>query len=248
MLGLECWRRALATGAGTESRFTGRRASPERAPHAAAGIANSDRSPENTSTLVEGLPRAAEWKRSMAAARWYGSLPSITAVLKPLGRAMSLPIRITWASFDRSDPFGWMWFSVSLVTAGRSPPSVSISGALMGVPARTEAEIASCQLPWSTSTTAVGFESLLVAGKTALATPAASEAAAPPPTPVAVRGALGGEASLAAASLSLDLAPSCGGRPPSSPPMLQPARQTPAPSSASGAVLLLLQRSTSGGR
>src|SRR4051812_49698364 len=108
--------------------------------------------------------------------------------------------------------------------------------------------MASCQLAWSTSTTAVGRDLLPVAGYPALATPAASEAASPPPTRMVLRVALDGKPSLAAASLSLDLAPSCGGGPPASPPLLQPAGQTPAPGSAGGGGPLLLPPSTNGGR
>src|SRR4051812_34641899 len=108
--------------------------------------------------------------------------------------------------------------------------------------------MASCQLAWSTSTTAVGRDLLPVAGYPALATPAASEAASPPPTRMVLRVALAGKPSLAAASPSLDLAPSWGGRAPESPPTPQPPSRPGDASSASGAVLLLLQRSTGGGR
>ena len=88
---------------------------------------------------LDGLPCAAEKKRSMEAARAYGSLPSTTAVLKPSGRATSGPIRITWASSERSEPFGSSRSRVSPVTAGSSSPSVSRSGAAIGGPASTEA-------------------------------------------------------------------------------------------------------------
>ena len=47
------------------------------------------------------------------------------------------PIRITCASLDRSEPLGSRRSSVSSVTAGRSSPSDSSSGAPIGGPART---------------------------------------------------------------------------------------------------------------
>src|SRR5437763_1667677 len=72
-------------------------------------------------------------------------------------------------------------------------------------------------------------------------------AASPPPTRMVFRVALEGKPSLAAASLSLDLAPICGGPLPESPPTLHPASPPTQASAASGAVLLL-QRATGGGR
>src|SRR4051795_656810 len=119
-------------------------------------------------------------------------------------------------------------------------------GALIGGPARTDPDIASCQLASSASTTAVGLDFRPVAGYTTLATPAASEAASPPPTRMVFRAALAGKPSLAAALLSPDLAPSCGGAFESL-PMLQPPSAPAHASSASGAVLLL-HRATGGGR
>src|SRR4051812_16498604 len=106
--------------------------------------------------------------------------------------------------------------------------------------------MASCQLAWSTSTTAVGRDLLPVAGYPALATPAASEAASPPPTRMVLRVALAGKPSLAAALLSPDLAPSWGVAFESL-PMLHPPSAPAHASSASGAVLLL-HRATGGGR
>ena len=73
-------------------------------------------------------------------------------------------MRITWASFERSEPFGFRWSSASLVTAGRSPPSESRIGAPIGGPTSTDAAIAPCQSSWSTSTTAVGRSLSPVAG------------------------------------------------------------------------------------
>ena len=123
---------ALAVAAGTESRLVSSTESPEREAQAAAGMANSGFSPEATTTLALGLPRAAEKKRSIDAARSYSSLPSSTAVLKPSGRAGLSPMRMTCASLDRSEPVGLRRLSVSSVTAGSSSPSEIRIGAPMG--------------------------------------------------------------------------------------------------------------------
>ena len=85
---------------------------------------------------------------------------------------------------------------MSSVTAGRSSPSDSSSGAPIGGPASTAAAIADCQSSESTSTTAVGRSALPVAGNSALATPAASATASAPPTRIVLRVALDGEAEL----------------------------------------------------
>jgi hypothetical protein len=69
MLGLSRAASALRVAAGTLSRWVSSTASPERAAHAAAGIANSACSPDTTTTFFDGSPRAAEKKRSIAAAR-----------------------------------------------------------------------------------------------------------------------------------------------------------------------------------
>ena len=130
---------ALAVAAGMESRLVSSTESPERAAQAAAGMANSGFSPDATTTLALGFPRAAEKKRSIAAARSYSSSPSSTAVLKPSGRAGLSPIRITWASLDRSEPVGLRRLSVSSVTAGSSSPSEIRIGAPIGRAASTEA-------------------------------------------------------------------------------------------------------------
>ena len=87
----------------------------------------------------EGSPRAAEKKRSIAAARSNGVLPSTTAVRKPSGRGTSGPSRITWASSERSEPLGSSRSSVSSVTDGRSSPSDRRIGAPIGGPASTDA-------------------------------------------------------------------------------------------------------------
>ena len=130
-------------------------------------------------------------------------------------------MRITCASLERSEPFGSSRSSVSSVTFGSSPLSEISSGAPIGRPASTEAAIALCQSSASTSTTAVGRSLSPVAGNSAPATPAASEAASAPPMRIVLRVALEGKPSLFAASSSPDLTPSCGGLESSS-PTLQP--------------------------
>src|SRR5919202_5521272 len=114
MLGLEWERSALTIGPGTELRLTGRTLSPPREAQAAAGTANSAFSPDTASTSGDALPRTAEKKRSIAAARSYWSEPGMTAVRKPEGRAVLSPTRITCASFERSEPLGFSRPSVSL--------------------------------------------------------------------------------------------------------------------------------------
>src|SRR4051794_41195142 len=131
-------------------------------------------------------------------------------------------MRMTCASRERSDPRGLRRLRASFVTAGRSPPSLTSSGAPIGRPASTAPVTAPCQSSLSTSTTAVGRVASLVAGKTAVATPAASVAASPPLTRIVFFVALEGKPSLAAACESFEVAPSWGGRLGSS-PRLHPA-------------------------
>ena len=123
---------------------------------------------------------------------------------------------------------GFRRLSVSAVTAGSSPPSESSSGAPIGLAASAAAVTPACQSSLSTSTTAVGRVASLVPGKTALATPAASAAASPPPTRIVFLVAVEGKPSLAAASSSSEVVPSCGRRWSGSSPSEQP------PSPASG--------------
>ena len=111
-------------------------------------------------------------------------------------------MRITCASFERSEPRGSSWSSVSDVTAGRALPSVRSIGAAIGGPASTDAATADCQSPRSTSTTAVGRSASEVEGKRALATPAASAAASPPATRMVLRVAVYGKPSFSAACSS----------------------------------------------
>ena len=155
----------MTIGAGIAVFPTGSAASPERAAQAAAGIAHSDWSAENRTTSLDGRPRAAERKRSIAAARSNSVSPAISAVLKPDGRATSGPTRITWASWGRrSDPCGPSRSSTSSVTPGSSSPSESRIGAPIGGPVSTDAEIPVIQSSCSTSATAVGRSESPVAG------------------------------------------------------------------------------------
>jgi hypothetical protein len=73
-------------------------------------------------------------------------------------------MRITCASFERSEPFGFSRFSTSSVTGGSWLPSVSRIGAPIGRPLNTEAAMPVTQSSWSTSTTAVGRSLSPVAG------------------------------------------------------------------------------------
>ena len=96
---------------------------------------------------------------------------------------------------------------MSELTAGRSSPSESSSGAPIGGPARTAAAIAVCQSLESTSTTAVGRSALPVAGNRALATPAASATASAPPTRTVLRVAADGKPSFSAPCSSCPATP-----------------------------------------
>ncbi len=115
MLGRSCSLERLAgRRPGSRPRVTGSAASPERAAQAAAGIANSAFSPEYRTTSFDGLPRAAEKKRSMR----RRALERVVALhhggLVALGPRDALaPMRITWASLERSEPLGLSRSSVS---------------------------------------------------------------------------------------------------------------------------------------
>ena len=115
---------------------------------------------------------------------------------------------MTWASRERSDPLGFRRLSVSAVTGERSSPSDTSSGAPIGLAASAAADTPACQSRSSTSTTAVGRVGALVPGKIALATPAASAAASPPPTRIVLRVAVEGKPSLEAPCSSSEEVPS----------------------------------------
>src|SRR5436190_14281230 len=104
MSGFECAASALSVTAGTAARRVKRTESPERAAHAAAGIAYGACSPEATITCGDGLPRIAVKKRSIAAAVRYGSAALILPLFSPDGAGGFGPMRMTCASRARSEP------------------------------------------------------------------------------------------------------------------------------------------------
>jgi hypothetical protein len=95
MSGLSCAAIACIVARGTLVCFVKSTESPERAAHAAAGIAYGACSPEATITCGDGLPRMAVKKRSTAAAVWYGPAPSILPLFNPDGAGGFVPIRMT---------------------------------------------------------------------------------------------------------------------------------------------------------
>ena len=157
------------SAAGSSPAATGSAASPERAAQAAAGmrvlgaVARGERPRRPT-----GLPRAAEKKRSIAAARWYGSPPCDhrRLVARRRGRrrrrsritcASLRAGRSPWAAGGRACPWS---------PRGRSPPSLSRSGAPIGGAGQHRARRSPpCQSFLSTSTTAVGRSALAGGGE-----------------------------------------------------------------------------------
>src|SRR3954462_14869580 len=226
---------------GSVSFFVKRTGSPERAAHAPAGIENSGFSPDATTTSPAGFPRATLVNLSIATATVYGSPPRMRAALSPLGGPGLSPTRIACAPLASCAPFGFSRSSVSELTAGRPPPSLSRIGARSGAATSAPAAMAPCQSSLSTSTTAGGRVSRELDGKSALATPAASAAASLPLTRVVLRVAVIGKPSCSAAFLSLDLAPPVGaatGAPPESVLLClseQPASVSAAARTATGA-------------
>src|SRR3954449_19401 len=211
MCGRWCCFRAASVAGGTESRFVNSTGSPERADHAAAGIANSGLSADTTSTSPDGLPLATLENLSIATATAKGSPPRMRAALSPFGGPGFSPTRIAWAPLASWAPFGLSRSSVSDVTEGSESPSVSRIGALSGSPTSAPAATAPCQSSLSTSTTAGGRVSSDDDGKIALATPAASATGSLPLTRVVLRVAVIGKPSCSAAFLSVDFAPVTGG-------------------------------------
>src|SRR4051812_31768398 len=106
MFGFSCWVSAVFVGLGIESFFVKRTAVPERAAHAAAGIAYSGFSPDATITSGDGLPAVTLAKWSTFALSSYGSEPLMTVLLSPLGLAVLSPTTIAWAGFGSVIPFG----------------------------------------------------------------------------------------------------------------------------------------------
>src|SRR5690349_5082689 len=107
MLGFSCWVSAVLVAFGIESFFVNSTAVPERAAHAAAGIAYSAFSPVVTITSGDGLPAATLAKWSTFALSSYGSEPLITVLFGPLGFAVLSPTTIACAGFGSVMPFGW---------------------------------------------------------------------------------------------------------------------------------------------
>src|SRR3954454_19033415 len=211
MCGFWCCLSAAIVWGGSVSFFVKRTGSPERAAHAAAGIENSGFSPDATTTSPAGFPRATLENLSIATASVYGSPPRMRAAFSPFGGPGLSPTRIACAPLASCAPFGFRRSSVSELTAGRPPPSLSRIGARSGAATSAPAAMAPCQSSLSTSTTAGGRVSRELDGKSALATPAASAAASLPLTRVVLRVAVIGKPSCSAAFLSLDLAPVTGG-------------------------------------
>src|SRR4051794_13424524 len=205
-----CFRAAIVAG-GTESRLVKRTGSPDRADHAAAGIAYSGFSADTTSTSPAGFPRATLENLSIATATEKGSAPRMRAAFSPFGGPGFSPTRIACAPLAFWEPFGLSRSSVSEVTDGSESPSVSRIGACSGSATSAPDATAPCQSSLSTSTTAGGRVSSEDEGKIALATPAASAAASLPLTRVVLRVAVIGKPSCWAAFLSVDLAPVTGG-------------------------------------
>src|SRR3954469_8765652 len=122
MSGLSWAAIACIVARGTRLRFVNSTESPERAAHAAAGIAYGACSPDATITCGDGLPRIAVKKRSIAAAVAYGSGPVIFPLFNPDGAGGLAPIRMTCASRARSAPVGFRGLMTSEVAAGSEPP------------------------------------------------------------------------------------------------------------------------------
>src|SRR5947209_11587487 len=162
-------------------------------------------------TFADGLPRAMLTKRSIDAARVYGSPPGIRALDSPDGAGGPLPTRTTWTWLGRALPVGWTRLRAVWVTAGSDPPLVSRIAAWIGAAASADAAIPPCQSPESTSATAGGRVCGLVEGNAAPATPAASAVGSLPATRVVFFVAVVGNPSWFAAFLSPDLAPPAGG-------------------------------------
>src|SRR2546421_5810217 len=133
MLGWECDSSALRVGAGTESFFTNRTGSPERAAHAAAGIAQDDCSPEATSTSGVGLPATPLSNLSTPSAIVYGSLPWIAPLLTPPpGAGGRSPTRIALIPCASGWPVGFRRPMAELVAPGNESPSLRRMGAWSG--------------------------------------------------------------------------------------------------------------------
>src|SRR2546423_1244702 len=150
---------------------------------------------------VTPQPKPCDWKRANAIAFSTGVDP---------GGRVGVPFR-SWARGGLSGSSG------ALVMPGGLSPSESSPGALVGAADSTPAAPAPCQSPLSTRATAGGRVPGLIAGNTALATPAASEAGSLPGTRVVFFVAVVGEPSCLAAALAFEPTPPA--RPPPPPPL-----------------------------
>src|SRR3954466_15464874 len=120
MSGFSCSAIACIVAVGTLVRFVNSTESPDRAAHAAAGIAYGARWPDATITWGDGLPRIAVKKRSMAAAGADGVAAQVFPLFMPGGAGGLGPIRITWALGARSAPRGFSCAITSDVATGSS--------------------------------------------------------------------------------------------------------------------------------
>ena len=166
-----CWWRSSAAfvAVGIASRSTNRTGSPDFAAQPAAGAANSGFSLPTTTTWSDERPRASLSTASICAATSAGVLPVTSVAFSPLGSATS-PTRMTCASPASFEPVGASASSALCVASGRSPPSVSRTGAPIGSAKRAAAATPPCQSSESTSATAFGRVAASVAGYTARAT------------------------------------------------------------------------------
>src|SRR4051812_11671069 len=210
MCGFWCCLSAAIVGGGRVSFLVKSTGSPERAAYPAAGTPYSGFSPDATTTSPDGLPGATLENLSIATATVYGSPPRMRAAFSPFGGPGLSPTSIACAPLASCAPFGFSRLSVSEVTAGSPPPSLSRIGARSGAATSAPAATAPCQSSLSTSTIAGGRVSSELDGNTALATPAASAAGSLPLTRVVLRVAMIGKPSCSAAFLSLDFAPDDG--------------------------------------
>src|SRR5436853_2222954 len=190
-------------------RVTNSTGSPPLAAHAAAGMANSARSPEATTTASAGLPATRAANRSTDAATANGFDPGTRAARSPPG-AGTEPTRITWAPPSWRAPVGSRAPSAFLVASGSEPDPVSSVGARSGRDISTDAATPDCQSPESTSATARGRALDSSGVNTAWATAAASAVGSAPPTRVVFLVANCGKPSCWAALDSSPLRPMAG--------------------------------------
>src|SRR5436305_14699330 len=155
MCGLWWESSACLVAVGMLSRVTNRIGSPLSADQPAAGIAKAGLSAAAMITLTLVFPRAALAKRSISAARVYGSFPLIAAVRRP-GGVGTLPTRMSWTPPAGPEPVGASTPSASLVADGSDEPPERRIGARVGG-AINEAEAnAACQLSVEASVTTAG--------------------------------------------------------------------------------------------